>query len=179
MATILYRPQCVLMTWTLLPIWLRPKIQPWYIINVSHMTQSGGSFTTDMFSENMVLKTIRNNSVEMTVIVDDIAFNEPNSHSLYLIIISFIHELTFTWGNLGLISNHKMMEYEINRCHRYNNWIMEPCVELRPWWRHQTETFSVLMAICVGNSLVTSGFPVQRPVTRSFAVFFDLRLIKR
>ena len=40
-------------------------------------------------------------------------------------------------------------------------------------WRHQMETFSVLLAICAGNSPV----PAQRPVTRSFDVFFDLRLI--
>ena len=38
------------------------------------------------------------------------------------------------------------------------------------------ETFSVLLAICVGNSLITSEFPSQRPVTQSFDVFFDLRL---
>ena len=47
------------------------------------------------------------------------------------------------------------------------------------WWRHQMETFSVLLALCVGNSPVTSEFPSQRPVTRSFDVFFDLRLNKR
>ena len=38
------------------------------------------------------------------------------------------------------------------------------------------ETFSALLAICVGNSPVPSEFPTQRPVTRSFDVFFDLRL---
>ena len=48
-----------------------------------------------------------------------------------------------------------------------------------PWWRHQMETFSALLAICAGNSLVTGQFPTQRPVTRSFDVFFDLRLNKR
>ena len=37
---------------------------------------------------------------------------------------------------------------------------------LKPWWRHKMETFSALLAICAGNS--------QRPVTRSFDVFFDL-----
>ena len=42
------------------------------------------------------------------------------------------------------------------------------------WWRHQTETFSALLAICVGNSPVTGDFPSKRPVTRSFDVFFDL-----
>ena len=43
------------------------------------------------------------------------------------------------------------------------------------WWLHQMETFSALLAICVGNSPVTGEFPTQRPVTRSFDVFFDLR----
>ena len=41
------------------------------------------------------------------------------------------------------------------------------------------ETFSVLLAICVGNSPVPGEFPAQRPVTQSFDVFFDLRLNKR
>ena len=44
------------------------------------------------------------------------------------------------------------------------------------WWRHQMETFSALLAICAGNSPVTGAFPAQRPVTRSFDAFFDLRL---
>ena len=44
------------------------------------------------------------------------------------------------------------------------------------WWRHQMETFSALLAFCVGNSRVTGEFPAQRSVTRSFDVFFDLRL---
>ena len=46
------------------------------------------------------------------------------------------------------------------------------------WWRHQMETFSALLTLCVGNSLVTGEFAAQRPVTRSFDVFFDLRLNK-
>ena len=50
---------------------------------------------------------------------------------------------------------------------------------LYAWWRHQMETFSVLLAIYAGNSPVPGEFPAQRPVTRSFDVFFDLRLNKR
>ena len=42
-------------------------------------------------------------------------------------------------------------------------------------WRHQMKTFSPLLAICAGNSPVPGEFPAQRPVTRSFDVFFDLR----
>ena len=49
----------------------------------------------------------------------------------------------------------------------------------KSWWRHQMETFSALLAICAGNSPVPGEFPTQRPVTRSFDVFFDLRPNKR
>ena len=41
------------------------------------------------------------------------------------------------------------------------------------------ETIYVLLAICAGNSPVAGEFHAQRPVTRSFDVFFDLRLNKR
>ena len=47
------------------------------------------------------------------------------------------------------------------------------------WWRHRMETFSALLAICAGNSPIAGEFPAQRPVTQSFAAFFDLRLNKR
>ena len=48
-----------------------------------------------------------------------------------------------------------------------------------PWhnftlWRHRMGTFSALLAICAGNSPVPGEFPTQRPVTRSFDVYFDL-----
>ena len=46
-------------------------------------------------------------------------------------------------------------------------------------WRHQMETFSALLAICAGNSPVPGEFPTQRPVTRSFDVYFDLCPNKR
>ena len=46
-------------------------------------------------------------------------------------------------------------------------------------WRHQMESFSALLALCAGNSPVNGEFPTQRPVTRSFDVFFDLRPNKR
>ena len=46
------------------------------------------------------------------------------------------------------------------------------CCTHHTWWRHQMEIFSALLAFCVGNSSVTGEFPSQRPVTRSFDVFF-------
>ena len=47
------------------------------------------------------------------------------------------------------------------------------------WWRHEVETFSALLALGEGNSSVTSYSPSQRPVTRNFAVFFDVHQNKR
>ena len=55
--------------------------------------------------------------------------------------------------------------------------VEEHLIESR--WCHQMETFSALLTICAGNSPITGEFPAQRPVTRSFNVFFDLRLNKR
>ena len=46
------------------------------------------------------------------------------------------------------------------------------------WWRHQMETFSGLLAFSGGYSPATGEFPSQRPVTRSFHVFFHLCLKK-
>ena len=47
----------------------------------------------------------------------------------------------------------------------------------KAWRRHQT--FAALLAICAGNSPFTGELPAQWPATRSFDVFFDLRLNKR
>ena len=48
-----------------------------------------------------------------------------------------------------------------------------------PWWSHQMETFSALLAICAWNSPAIGEFPAQRLVTQSFDIFFDLRLNTR
>ena len=48
-----------------------------------------------------------------------------------------------------------------------------------PWWHHQMETFSALLALCLGNSPVSGQFPAQKPVTRISDVFFDLCPNKR
>ena len=50
------------------------------------------------------------------------------------------------------------------------------CLSIFSWWGHQMETFSVLLAICAGNSPITGEFTAQRPVARSVDVFFHLRL---
>ena len=47
------------------------------------------------------------------------------------------------------------------------------------WWCHQMETFSAVLALCARNSPFVCEFRSQRPVTRSFDVFIDIRLNKR
>ena len=41
------------------------------------------------------------------------------------------------------------------------------------------KTFTALLTLCEGKPLVTDGFHPQKPVTRRFDVFFDLRLNER
>ena len=85
------------------------------------------------------------------------------SSSIFDVIIIFCHMLTgikplraeLVWENAGKYS-----------------YIFS--ISQRAWWLHQMEIFSALLALCVGNSPVTGEFPSQRPVTRSFDVFFDL-----
>ena len=68
-------------------------------------------------------------------------------------------------------SNHSSIVMSYGVRHLGQHWF-------RQWWRHQMEAFSASLAICAGNSPVPGEFPAQRPVTWSFDVFFDLRLIK-
>ena len=46
------------------------------------------------------------------------------------------------------------------------------------YWDHimTSSNHFLFLALCQGNPPVTGGFPSQRPVTRSFDVYFDLRL---
>ena len=41
------------------------------------------------------------------------------------------------------------------------------------------EAFSALLTLCAGILPAIGEFPAKRPVTRSFDVFFDLRMNKR
>ena len=59
--------------------------------------------------------------------------------------------------------------FSLNDCSIYIFWWWS-------WWCHQMEMFSALLALCAGKSPVTGELPPQRPVTRSFDVFFDLHL---
>ena len=82
-------------------------------------------------------------------------------------IIVFFIQIEFHFFLLANMENRRVWAH--NRQH----------ISSEPWWRHQMETFSTLLALCEGNSPVTGEFPSQRPVMRSLDVFFDLHLNKR
>ena len=79
-------------------------------------------------------------------------------------------------GIIGLIKERSPVTF----FHAFDIYILSWWTRFKPsWWRHQMETFSALLAICAGNSPVPGEFPTQRPVTRNFDVYFDLRPDKR
>ena len=88
--------------------------------------------------------------------------------------------IKFEWlckSFLSTISNY------ISRQHFFSTFLLPMVWACRtapiPWWRHQMEQFSALLALCAGKSPATGEFPTQTPVTRSFDVFLDLCLNKR
>ena len=87
------------------------------------------------------------------------------------------HGLVFDTVILGICNHTDHAEIYIRQ--RFIGYTRAETVNHFPWWRHQMESFSALLAICAGNSPVTGEFPAQRAVTRSFDVFFDLCLNKR
>ena len=56
----------------------------------------------------------------------------------------------------------------------FENLVHDEQMIVIPWWHHEMEIFSMLLALCEGNTLLTSGFSSERPVTQSFDVYFDL-----
>ena len=89
-----------------------------------------------------------------------------NTKPEFLCRLTFIKQLFYltVWSYQACqIFNTKFKHYYSKFC-----W----CWRISAWWRHQMENFSVLLALCAGNSPVTGEFPSQRPVTRSFDVFF-------
>ena len=82
------------------------------------------------------------------------------------------------WKLYTLISR---LRYFTRSCGKtsYRRVNRSPAVHTATWWRHQMEAFFALLALCAGNSPVTGEFPSQRPVKRSFDVFFYLPQNKR
>ena len=72
---------------------------------------------------------------------------------------------------LCVVSVNKVL---LGRADKLNNCVCGVIINHAAWRRHQMETFSALLALCEGNWPVTSEFPAQRSVTRSFDIFFEI-----
>ena len=85
--------------------------------------------------------------------------------------IPAVHNGSHSWLQVSMMKSHEIhYRDQLSPMGRQIAWL---------WWHHQMKSFSALLALCAGNSPVTGEFPPQRPVTRSFDVFFDLLLNKR
>ena len=91
-------------------------------------------------------------------------YNDFNDHKS-------VPEITNFWIDIFVI-------YPSSAILHIPHWCFQSILPLS-WWRHQMETFSALLALCAGNSPVTGEFSAQKPMTRSFDVFFGLPLNKR
>ena len=83
------------------------------------------------------------------------------------------------YGNSLIISNQNKTRQSANHVNNFGMRSMSLLSAKISWWHHQMCRLSALPVLCAGNSLVTSEYPSQMPVTRSFDIFFDLRLNKR
>ena len=98
-----------------------------------------------------------------TILLPFYIINSCVNHNDESLITSFC---TMPWALSILIENNQT---------KTKHWFNIVICPISPWWRHQMEIFSALLAICAGNSPVPGEFPTQRPVTGSFDVYFDLR----
>ena len=103
-------------------------------------------------------------------------------HAHYDVIVMSLSSGIYASVNWNIIvSGNDLLSFwyqAITSCIGINGVSSQDAVKFTPWWHHQMETFSTLLALCAGNSAATGEFPPQRPVTWSFDVFFDLRLNK-
>ena len=90
--------------------------------------------------------------------------------------------MTSTHGLLLLLHFERVHAYEISMLHTYQSYPIESQYISRITWYMMTSSngdiFRVTGPLC-GEFTGPGEFPTQRPVTRSFNFFFDLRLNKR
>ena len=60
----------------------------------------------------------------------------------------------------------------------YAFWIVYSRSAAKSWWRHDMKTFSMLLALCVGNPPATLWFPSQRVSNAGIEVLLDMNINK-
>ena len=121
-------------------------------------------WVSNYLSYNLVAQSL-NRHVTITLI-------KTINFSLFPIKYCFV---VFPLGKVSVNFAYMLATLTMTGKHSYDS----PGASEASWWRHQMETFSASLVLCAGNSPVTGEFTPQRPLTRSFDVFFHLRLKKR
>ena len=140
-------------------------------------------------SESVTARDHRHATLYDRCLLNSLTWSARSSHCAARLIQALVFNCYRAWrANIDPWSHHR--EKLINSSHRPAPLCIPRSMISRgpsfwgrhyqmPWWRHQMETFYALLAICAGNSPISDEFPTQRPVTRNFDVFFDLRRNKR
>ena len=82
-----------------------------------------------------------------------------------------VRQQAITWANVDPDLCHHMASLSHNEIKLQHHLYGTLCyIGLWSWSRHQMETFSTLLALCMGNSLVTGEFHSQRPVTQMLSL---------
>ena len=77
------------------------------------------------------------------------------------------------------IVHHNMVSLLQNYLEKIFHSSLVRITNMLSWWHHQMETFSMLLALCEGNPLVTGGFPSKEASDTELWCFLDLHLNKR
>ena len=72
-----------------------------------------------------------------------------------------------SWAYWSLSLWQQLMAWQLFDATMLTSSGVHQVVHVTPWWRHQMQIFSTLLALCVGNSPVTGESLSQRPVMRT------------
>ena len=123
-----------------------------------------------LFHPRYAFMSLRSDQKVLSLLTENVfcIYFEPKSLNIVMLCI---HLFAMRW----YINRHipQNMYNEIPSVKNIIGWIVFA------WWRHQLETFSASLALCERNPPVAGGFSSNRPVTRSFDIFFGVRLDRR
>ena len=113
-----------------------------------------------------------------TVVLSDVWNIKPIKTQLSF--IDFLQTIFITLCTIVQLCGYALMQRtKAINVETYKWWVHQGHIICCPWWLHQMETFSALLAICADNSPLPGEYPTQKPGTRSFDAFFDLCPNKR
>ena len=103
----------------------------------------------------------------------DMVISVKHIITTYIVWLTIYTKIHKTWLESD-ISESTILPHKATTASLWNT--IWPTLSFKCMMTSSNEKISALLNLCEGNPSVTGGFPSQRPVTRSFDVFFDLCL---